>query len=91
MYYSIKTFADKIGVAPVTLRVWDNNGKLKPHHKTPGGKRFYSEEQVAMFIGEKVNEVRLVFVDGKLENPKELEKLGKAEIEELKEEVEKHG
>lgn len=34
-----------------TLRYWDNTGKFVCHHKTPGGQRLYSIEQVADFLG----------------------------------------
>jgi len=45
-FLTISEFAKAIGVAEVTLRQWDKSGKLKPHHRMPGGKRVYSSEQV---------------------------------------------
>lgn len=46
VFLTITEFAKEIGVAEVTLRKWDKEGKLKPHHRMPGGKRIYSSEQV---------------------------------------------
>ena len=31
-YYSINEFSKILGVSAQTLRNWDNNGKLHPHH-----------------------------------------------------------
>jgi excisionase family DNA binding protein len=45
-FYSTKEFADLIGVHENTLRRWDKTGKLTPHHRTIGGHRVYSQEQV---------------------------------------------
>lgn len=45
-FYTIKEFSQKIGVHENTLRRWDKIGKLVPHHKTIGGHRVYSQEQV---------------------------------------------
>lgn len=45
-FFSISEFAKAIGVAETTLRKWDKDGKLIPHHRMPGGKRVYSSEQV---------------------------------------------
>ena len=45
-YYSIHKFAEIIGVTPQTLRNWDKNGKLIPHHKSSNGYRYYSNEQL---------------------------------------------
>ena len=45
-YYSIHKFSKIIGVSAQTLRNWDNNGKLHPHHITVSGYRYYSDEQI---------------------------------------------
>ncbi len=45
-YLSVTEFAKAIGVHPQTLRRWETSGYLKPHHKTPGGFRYYSDQQV---------------------------------------------
>ena len=44
-FFSIKEFANEIGVHENTLRRWDKSGKLRPHHKTEGGHRVYTDEQ----------------------------------------------
>ena len=45
-YYSIHEFSKIIGVSVQTLRNWDANGKLHPHHTTVSGYRYYSDEQL---------------------------------------------
>ena len=42
-YYSIHEFSKIIGVSAQTLRNWDANGKLHPHHTTVSGYRYYSD------------------------------------------------
>lgn len=49
-YLSTKEFAERIGVHQLTVIRWDNEGKYAPHHKTPGGHRCYTEEQVEQFL-----------------------------------------
>lgn len=49
-YLSVGEFADRIGVTVNTLRNWDKNGKLKPHHKTAGGLRVYTDEQADEYL-----------------------------------------
>lgn len=50
-FYSIGEFAEKIGKTNQTLRNWDKNGSLKPHHVTKAGTRYYSQEQLNHFLG----------------------------------------
>ena len=54
-YYSIGEFAEIINVSEQTLRLWDKNGKLIPHHKSDYGKRFYSQEQLNDYLGIKAS------------------------------------
>jgi len=35
-YYSIGEFANKLNITTQTLRNWDKEGKLKPHHVSDG-------------------------------------------------------
>lgn len=49
-FMSISKFAENIGVSQQTIREWDKNGKLKPHHRTVGGRRIYSQKQVDDFF-----------------------------------------
>ena len=67
MYYSISEFAEKIGVSTYTLRLWEKNGKLIPHHRTQGNQRVYSDEQVQEYLGiAPTKEVLLTFGGGLL-------------------------
>ncbi|ONI47075.1 hypothetical protein AN644_01745 [Candidatus Epulonipiscium fishelsonii] len=50
-YYSVKQLSNLLGSTSQTLRNWDKNGKLKPHHVTESGYRYYSEEQVNRLLG----------------------------------------
>lgn len=52
-FLSIAEFAEKIGVHQQTVRRWDANGTLKPHHKTPSGYRVYSQKQVDDYLNSK--------------------------------------
>ena len=45
-YYSISEFSKILGVSAQTLRNWDKNNKLKPHHTSTNGYRYYSYEQL---------------------------------------------
>lgn len=50
-FFTVNEFANRIGVHPQTVRVWDRKGVLKPHHKTPSGRRLYSESQIDAYFG----------------------------------------
>lgn len=52
-YYKISEFSKLIGVSTVTLRRWELQGILKPHHKSPTGYRYYSEEQLNAYMARK--------------------------------------
>jgi DNA-binding transcriptional MerR regulator len=49
-YYKAGEFARLIGITSVTLRAWDERGWLKPHHRSPSGYRFYSEDQLKEYL-----------------------------------------
>lgn len=49
-YYSIGEFANKLNITTQTLRNWDKEGKLKPHHVSDGKHRYYSEEQLRQIL-----------------------------------------
>ena len=67
MFFSIGAFAKELGVTPQTLRHWEKIGKLIPHHRTPGGQRIYSREQVIEVLGFLPDrELTIKFVNGKL-------------------------
>lgn len=52
-FISINKFAKAIGKTPQTLRNWDSQGILKPHHKSPNGYRYYTKEQLDAYLGTK--------------------------------------
>ena len=54
-YYSINEFSKILGVSAQTLRNWDSNGKLHPHHTSSNGYRYYSHEQLNMIVNIKPN------------------------------------
>ena len=49
-FLTISEFAQRIGIHPQTVRKWDKQKVLCAHHRTPGGKRFYTEDQVNQFL-----------------------------------------
>ncbi len=49
-YISASEFAKRVGVTLHTIHNWDKTGKLKPHHRTLGGKRLYSVTQLENFL-----------------------------------------
>ena len=59
-YYTINKFAKIIGVTPQTLRNWDKNGKLHPHHTSSNGYRYYSEDQLSCVIGVKTEPKKVI-------------------------------
>lgn len=54
-YYTINEFSKILGVSPQTLRNWDNSDKLKPHHTSSNGYRYYSHEQLNQVLNIKPN------------------------------------
>lgn len=50
-YYSIAEMSKILNVTAQTLRNWDKSGKLKPHHTTDSGYRYYSQEQLNRILG----------------------------------------
>ena len=54
-YYSINEFSKILGVSAQTLRNWDNNNKLHPHHTSSNGYRYYSHEQLNQVMNIKPN------------------------------------
>ena len=57
-FYSIGKFSKLIGKTTQTLRNWDKEDVLKPHHIANSGYRYYSQEQLNHFLGLK-SEVQL--------------------------------
>jgi predicted site-specific integrase-resolvase len=59
-YYSIAQMSKKLNVSAQTLRNWDKNGKLKPHHTTDSGYRYYSQEQLNKILGIKEKPKKII-------------------------------
>lgn len=68
MYYSIGKFAELIGVSTNTLRMWEKNGRLTPHHRTKGNQRVYSDKQADDYLGSNKKEVTFSFGGGLLQD-----------------------
>lgn len=49
-FYKTGEFAKIIGISTVTLRKWERQGKLIPHHRSPTGYRYYSEKQLNDYL-----------------------------------------
>lgn len=60
-YYSINEFSKILGVSAQTLRNWDRNGKLHPHHTSSNGYRYYSHEQLSqvMYVKPNLNRITI--------------------------------
>lgn len=52
-YYTTTEFAQAVGVVKNTVVNWERKGLLIPHHVTPTGRRFYSQEQLDDFFRRK--------------------------------------
>lgn len=53
IFYSIHSLSKMLGVTPQTLRNWDKSGRLKPHHTSNNGYRYYSEDQLSELMQDK--------------------------------------
>ena len=52
LYITIKQASTILGVSPLTLRNWDNNGKLKAHRHPMNNYRVYKIEDLETLIQE---------------------------------------
>ena len=59
-FYTIHQLAKLLGVTTQTLRNWDRSGKLKPHHTSSNGYRYYLQEDVNTLLNIKPKKDRLV-------------------------------
>jgi predicted site-specific integrase-resolvase len=55
-YYTIHETKQILGVSAQTLRNWDKSGKLKPHHRSSNGYRYYSESDLNVILGKRSGE-----------------------------------
>ena len=51
-YYSQAEFAKAIGVSPSTIASWLRKDYIKPHHTSPSGRNFFSQQQVNDYFNE---------------------------------------
>ena len=82
-YYSINEFSKILGVSAQTLRNWDKNGKLHPHHTSSNGYRYYSHEQLNQVMNIKPNLDRIVIGYCRVSSNKQKDDLGR-QIEHMK-------
>lgn len=61
-YYSIKEFSKKVGITAQTLYNWERKGLLIAHHRSPGGHRYYSKEQLNQFLDRGIRKVNIIYV-----------------------------
>lgn len=52
-YYTIRKVREMLGVSAQTLRNWDKSGKLRPHHRSVNGYRYYAKDDLNMLLGVK--------------------------------------
>ena len=52
-YYTIRKVREMLGVSAQTLRNWDKSGKLRPHHRSVNGYRYYAKDDLNMLFGVK--------------------------------------
>lgn len=72
-----------LGVSAQTLRNWDKNGKLHPHHTSSNGYRYYSHEQLGQVMNIKTNVDRKVVGYCRVSSNKQKDDL-KRQIENMK-------
>ena len=82
-YYSIREFSKILGVTAQTLRNWDTNGKLHPHHTSSNGYRYYSREQLNQVLNIKPNIDKMVVGYCRVSSNKQKDDLEK-QIENMK-------
>lgn len=82
-YYSIREFSKILGVTAQTLRNWDMNGKLHPHHTSSNGYRYYSREQLNQVLNIKPNIDKIVVGYCRVSSNKQKDDLEK-QIENIK-------
>ena len=72
-----------MGVSAQTLRNWDKNGKLHPHHTFSNGYRYYSHEQLNQVMNIKPNLNRIVIGYCRVSSNKQKDDLER-QIEDMK-------
>jgi len=82
-YYTINEISKILNVSAQTLRNWDNNDKLKPHHTSTNGYRYYSQEQLNQVLDIKPNINRKVIGYCRVSSNKQKDDLGR-QVENMK-------
>lgn len=59
-YYTIHEFSELLGVSAQTLRNWDKSGRLRPHHTSTNGYRYYSDTQLKELSGDTCKDTRII-------------------------------
>ena len=49
-YVTVKEAAQILGVAPLTLRRWDNSSKLRAYRNPVNGYRLYKKSELKLFL-----------------------------------------
>lgn len=60
-YITVKEAAQLIGVTPLTLRNWDNAGKLRAHRNPINNYRVYKPEDIELFQRKIETKRKLIF------------------------------
>lgn len=81
-YYTIHEMTEILGVTAQTLRNWDKSGKLKPHHTSPNGYRYYSEDDLNQLLNKPVKKQGKTVGYCRVNSPKQ-----KDDLERQKEEM----
>lgn len=76
-YYTIHEFSKIVGKNPQTLRNWDKNGHLKPHHTGKSGYRYYSEDQIKQVLNIKVSKNKSIIGYCRVSSNKQKDDLGR--------------
>ena len=74
-YYTIHEMTEILGVTAQTLRNWDKAGKLKPHHTSPNGYRYYSEDDLNQLLNKPVKKAGKVIGYCRVSSPKQKDDL----------------
>ena len=78
-YYTIHEMTEILGVTAQTLRNWDRTGKSKPHHTSPNGYRYYSEDNLNQILNKPVKKQGKTIGYCRVNSPKQKEDLKRQE------------
>lgn len=68
MLYSIGKFAKQIGVTVQTLRNWHESKELFPFKITNGGTRYYSEQQLQIYLNKTIDTKKEICIYSRVSN-----------------------